>query len=349
MADPEAGAKEAGNFLLKKIGPLPAVVWAAAAVAIYLYLKKRNAASAASAAGTAAAGGAAGATDAGLSSTDLSGAGSPGTTSGSGGSTTAGQYADNNAWARAAINFLVSIGVDPVAANSAVTQYITSQPLTTEQQAEVNLAIQSIGAPPQPPTPGTSPPPVVSPPSGGQVYASNPPSGVSVTDATSSSLRVIWGNVTNANSYTVSWSGGGTSGSTSAGAGAGTATITGLKPSTRYDITIQAQPAKAGDPSAQTSGTTAGSGAGTAAPPPAGGGGSHTPRVTGEGTYRVAAGDTLSSIAARFKIPGGWQELWQYNLNPANNSAQQIATLQQRGPDRLNTGETIRYPIYAAM
>jgi nucleoid-associated protein YgaU len=71
------------------------------------------------------------------------------------------------------------------------------------------------------------------------------------------------------------------------------------------------------------------------------------PHVTGETTYRAQAGDTLSSIAAKYKIPGGWQALWAYNLNPANNSAQQIATLKQRGPNLIYSGETIRVPEYS--
>lgn len=71
------------------------------------------------------------------------------TTSDTGSSSTGNSFADNNAWATAAINYLVGLGNDPGIANQAITLYLASQPLTTSQmQAMVNVAIQHLGAPP---------------------------------------------------------------------------------------------------------------------------------------------------------------------------------------------------------
>lgn len=268
MAETEAaasGAKGAANVFTKKIGPLPMVVWLGAGVAFYYYFSHKQKSSA-SATGTPAnqqtdPAGNVGSIDpatgyvygtpednAALSSQNSSGGSSSSSTSGS---TTAGSYADNNAWAQAAINYLVARGVDAVEANSAITQYISSQTLTTQQQADVNLAIQGIGSPPTPPTPGNAPPPVVTPPTG-TVYASNPPTGVSASNISATSVTLNWNKVTNATAYTVTWSGG----STTVNGTNTTATISGLKPATNYTFTVQATPAKPGDPAGSVSATT---------------------------------------------------------------------------------------------
>jgi LysM repeat protein len=60
----------------------------------------------------------------------------------------------------------------------------------------------------------------------------------------------------------------------------------------------------------------------------------------------VVSGDSLSKIASEFHIPGGWQALWAYQLDPKNNPASQIATLKSRGPNLLFAGETIRIPAH---
>lgn len=180
MADPvkEGAGKaagKAGSFLTRKIGPLPMWVWLAAGLGIYLYFQHQQAATAATAATnqqTDPAGNvgsidpatgyvfgtpedlAALAADNGGTSTDSGTAGQSGT---SGGQT----YADNNSWGIAAINYLVGLGIDATTANQAVELYLSSQPLTTAQQADVNLAIGALGPPPSLPGPTTgSPPPV---------------------------------------------------------------------------------------------------------------------------------------------------------------------------------------------
>lgn len=265
MAEESNVAKGAGNFLTEKVGPLPVWAWMGAAGVIYLYLRKKNTAAptgptAVTPSGTVG-------TTGGIGSSDMSGGGGGGSggDTGTSGSTTAGQYATNDAWGRAAVNLLVGRGIDPTVANSAITQFLASQPLTTDQQADVNLAIQTLGAPPTLPQPGNAPPPVTTPP--GTVYAANPPTGLAVTNKTWASVTLVWNKSTNANSYTVSWSApGAPGGSLSVGGTDSTAFVNGLNPDTTYTFQVQAVPAKPGDPFASTTTTTPSRSSGTAPP-----------------------------------------------------------------------------------
>jgi PASTA domain/Fibronectin type III domain len=189
--------EKAGSFLTKKVGPLPLAVWLVAGAGIYWYFARKQAGGSGSAAATASPG----------SQTDPAGNtgyidpstgyvyGSPEdtaalqsasqTAASSGTSQTASSqasFSDNNAWGRAAINYLVGVGIDPTTANQAIQLYLSSQPLTASQQGDVNLAIQTLGPPPSLPGPVTgNPPPVTTPPGG----TPPPPSGggtVSVPD-----------------------------------------------------------------------------------------------------------------------------------------------------------------------
>lgn len=262
MAEQEAGA----NFLTRKIGPFPVIVWGAGVFALYYVYSKRKPAPTAGPTALTPSGTIA--TTGGIGSSDLSGSAGGGSTgaTGTSGATVAGQYATNDAWAHAAINYLVGIGIDPTAANSAVTQFLASQNLTADQQADVNLAIQSIGAPPSPPAPGTAPPPIVAPP-GGTVYAANPPTGLAVQDKTATSATLTWNRATNATSYTVGYTDTGTGQHKTASVGGTDSTITlsDLAPSRTYTFTVQGVPARSGDPFASVTDTTPGA---TAAPPP---------------------------------------------------------------------------------
>lgn len=344
MAETEAAAEGAGSILdaLKtKLGPLPAGAWLGIAGVVFWYVSRKKGSKSTGGAQTDAAGNT-GTIDpatgyvygspqdaAGLAANSAGSGGdgsSPGT---SGGSTVAGTYADNTAWANAAINYLVSIGVDATGANSAITQFLASQPLTTQQQGDVNLAIQRIGAPPTPPQPGTAPPPIVTPPGPGQVYATNPPSGVTAAAAGSSSITVKWNRASNAQGYTIKWgtSASATTGSTTVAGTAGTTTISGLKPNTRYVIQVQATPAKTGAPFASTSATTA---KGTSS------GGGSTPKTT---TVTVAPwrasnppwNSTLSGIADHYHVSGGATELAK--LNHITN------------PNEIHAGQKIKVPV----
>lgn len=312
MAEEEAAGSAGAGFkalFSKKVGGIPLPVFIGAGILLYLYLRKKNAGSGASSStsqtdpagnvGTIdpATGYVEGSSeDTAALAANNNGSGS--TDSSSNNSTTAGQYATNEDWARAAINFLVGIGVDATSANSAITQYVDSQTLTTEQQGDVNLAIQALGSPPDPPEPGNAPPPVVTPPSG-TTYATNPPTGLTVSSKTANTLAVKWNNTSNAQAYTVTYKTGSAAAQTqTVSATAGTSTLTGLTPGTLYSISVQATPAKPGDPSATTTATTTST---AVTPPP-----TKPAPPTGVGktathVYIVKKGDTLSGIAAANK------------------------------------------------
>lgn len=308
MAEEDAALSGLGETLTKKAGPFPLWVYIVGVGGAYWYLKKKQAASSSS--GTTGqqtdSAGNVGVIDPdtgyveGSVQDDAALAAmnnGPGATStGSSGSTTAGQYATNEDWARAAINYLVGIGVDPTSANAAITQFIGSQTLTSEQQGEVNLAIQALGAPPNPPTPGGSPGGIVTPPSGGTTYATNPPTGLAVASKTSSTIAVKWNKTTNASAYTVTyWTGSAPHQTQTVSGTAASATLTGLKAGALYTIQVQAMPAKPGDPSASITATTTAAPSGGQPPtkqPP-------SPPKAQTHVYIVQHGDTLSGIAAK--------------------------------------------------
>jgi hypothetical protein len=357
MAEAEA-AEHGANFLTKKLGPLPVAVWIAAAGGIWWFLQKRQKPTGTGPAGQTDPAGNTGSIDPATGyvygtpqdTSGLAAAGAVGgTTSGSGGSTVGGQYPDNDTWARAAINYLVGLGVDPTAANSAIEAFITSQQLTPQQQADVNQAIQRIGAPPSPPQPGTTPTPIVNPPSPGTVYASNPPGGITVSDKSSTSLTVKWNNAVNAQGYTVTWG-------TTQDAADGTwtlpgttpiMTINGLQSNTLYYIHVQATPAKQGDPFATTSASTTGA---SAAPPPPSPSPSPQPQPAHhypelKTWHTNVHDDNYTAIAQQYGTGLSGNELYQYQFTPeAGRSAGALAELRQYGPDRIYAGGSTAIP-----
>lgn len=61
--------------------------------------------------------------------------------------------------------------------------------------------------------------------------------------------------------------------------------------------------------------------------------------------YKVKKGDTLSSIAKAHGYGADWQAIWNFNISSAGGRpASTIATLKQRGPNTLFSGETILIP-----
>lgn len=350
---PEAKVPEGGGIkaaLGKKLGPLPAGVWIVIAVVIFYYVSKRQKGGAGGQETDSA--GNVGTIDpqtgyvygspedrAALGSA-ASGLGTD-TDTGTGGSTVSGGYADNNAWAVAAINYLVSIGVDAVSANAAITQFLASQKLTPQQQGEVNLAIQRIGPPPSPPEPGGSPPPIVTPPSS-STYASNPPTGFTTTSVTASAVGLKWNAATNAASYTVRW---GTypnalTGSTTVSTTA--ATAHGLKAGTLYHFSVQANPAKTGAPSATLTKTTA-----KASRSGGGGGGGGKEEGGSKTPYKHTVthdGESYSSIAKQYHYTKGGHALWVYNYTDSPHTAAAKKEIKQRGPDKLFHGSTVYIP-----
>lgn len=265
----EHGAHAAGkgfDALKQKVGPLPLYVWVIAAVGIWWYFQRKNTGKAGSTGQQTDPAGNVGNIDpstgyvygspedlAGLAQNSSQSSGGP---SGSG-STTGGQYPDNNAWGRAAVEYLVGLGIDPTQANQAIQQYLASQNLTSSQQADVNLAIQALGPPPQLPGPtsGNPPPGPPPPPPPGTVYATNPPTGLVARAENPHTVALKWNRSSNAKSYTIRW------GVTAAMEGSKTVTqpsdtIGTLKAGTRYNFTVQAEPAKKGAGMAHATATT---------------------------------------------------------------------------------------------
>lgn len=352
MADgaPEAKAPEGGGgfkkALGKKIGPLPAVAWIAIAIVIFYYVNKRGSGTGSNVETDPAGNVGVINPETGYvhgSDEDRAALGSASSglgtdpDSGTGGSTVGGQYPDNDAWAVAAINYLVSIGVDAVSANAAITQFLTSQKLTTAQQGMVNLAIQRLGAPPSPPEPGGSPPPVVTPP-GTSTFATNPPTGFVPMGVTANTISAKWNRTTNATSYTLSW--GTTSaakdGKTTVSTPAGTAT--GLKPNTLYHLRVQANPAKAGAAFATFARSTATGGGGVPSKP-------SKPSEKAPHKHTVTRdGESYSSIAKNYHYKRGGRALWVYNYTDSPHSKAAKAEIKKRGPDLLYHGSTVYIP-----
>jgi hypothetical protein len=294
MADaPAAATAKAGSFLTHKIGPLPVFVWLGAGVGLYLYFQRANSksASAPGANQQTDPAGNVGTIDPATgyvtgSPEDQAAIAANGASSGiGGGGGSAGQsgtpgkptYADNDAWGIAAVNYLVGLGIDATTANQAITLYLSSQPLTTSQQGDVNLAIQSLGAPPTLPGPITgNPPPVTTP--GGGTWKPSPvppittptppgtrppvttppgkpktvgaPTGLAVAGKSSHSLQVKWNRVTGATGYHVLCTDMATKKIASEHdlpAAELTATFTGLQPSHSYVVDVWGLPRASGN------------------------------------------------------------------------------------------------------
>ncbi len=349
---PEATAPEgAGSIkaaLGKKLGPFPAGVWIVIALVIFYYVSKKQKGGEGGGQEIDPAGNvgtidpATGYVSGSAEDRAALGGGSSSlgsdTDTGTGGSTVSGGYADNNAWAVAAINYLVSIGVDATSANAAITQFLASQKLTPQQQGEVNLAIQRLGAPPSPPEPGGSPPPIVTPPSS-STYATNPPTGFTTTSVTATSVGLKWNATTNAASYTLRW------GTTSAVKGGSTtvstttATAHGLKANTLYHFSVQANPVKSGAPSATLTKTTAKTSGGGGSKPGEGGSKKEPYKHT-----VTKDGESFSSIAKQYHYAAGGHALWVYNYTSSPHTAAAKAKIKQRGPDLIVHGETVYIP-----
>lgn len=208
MAETATGGK---LDLTKKIGPLPLWAWAAAAVGIWWYFQRQQSKSGSQAPnqqtdpagnigsidpatgyvyGTPEDTAALAANNAGTT-----GSGSSGTNATTGAQT----YADNNSWGIAAVNYLVGRGIDATVANSAISAYLGSQPLTTSQQADVNLAIQVLGAPPSLPSPAQTTP--VTTPGGGNTGGGGSGGGGNQTSTVSNGGVVTVSN----NEAVISW------------------------------------------------------------------------------------------------------------------------------------------------
>lgn len=270
MAEGDAAVSSGGkglDFLKQKVGPLPLGVWLIAGIAIVLYIREKQ-----SGGGLSSLFGGSNASAVPNQQTDPAGnigtidpatgyvygtpedlaalaANNADTTNPT--APASATYADNAAWSEAAVNYLVGLGISPTEATNAIQLYLNGQTLTTQQQADVNEAIQALGAPP------TLPDAAPTSPTGG-TSATNPPTGVTVSAKTPTSLTVKWNKSANATGYDIQ--AGETKGShkygTSTGPNTTSATIGGLAANTNYFIQVQAKPAKAGAAWGETQGMT---------------------------------------------------------------------------------------------
>jgi hypothetical protein len=269
MAEEQA-AKGGLDFLKHKVGPLPVAAWGVAALVVFLIIQRQQKKNTTAGPGTATdAAGNTGAIDPATgfvygSAEDLAsihgviGGGSGGASDNSGGSDNGGgakTYATNAEWGRAAVNYLVGLGIDPTVATQSVGQFLASQALDSTQQANVNMAIQAIGPPPQlPPPTQTNPTPV-------GTNATNPVTGVTIDPRSTSpaTLELKWNAAANAKDYSVSYglTPEANTWTTDSPAGQPAVTIGGLRGGTTYYFRVQAQPAAANAAWSETvSGTT---------------------------------------------------------------------------------------------
>lgn len=267
MAEEQA-AKGGLDFLTHKVGPLPVGVWAAAGLVVFLLIQRQQKKNTTAGAGAATdAAGNTGAIDPATgfvygSAEDLAsihgviGGGSGGSTD-TGGSNAGGAktYATNAEWGRAAVNYLVGLGIDPTVATQSIGQYLASQTLDPTQQGNVNLAIQAMGPPPQlPPPTQTNPTPV-------GTNATNPVTGLAVDPRSTgpATLEIKWNSSANAKDYAVSYglTPEANTWTTDSPAGQPAVTIGGLRAGTTYYFRVQAKPSAANAAWSETvSGTT---------------------------------------------------------------------------------------------
>jgi hypothetical protein len=124
------------GFLTHKVGPLPVWAWSAGAVGVYYWYTHYGPGAAKTASSNAAQ------EQQVIRDQFVS-------TPMYGGS----KYKTNAEWEDAALNYLVGESVPPDQASNALYAYLNSQPLTAQEQSDVNLAIEGIGPPPEIPAP----------------------------------------------------------------------------------------------------------------------------------------------------------------------------------------------------
>lgn len=339
MAEEISGGGEAGGggkaggglgaILTRKVGPLPLGVWILVAGVIVWFVFRSNGSSGAAAVGDTADSGGLGVSGSGYGDSGGGGGGTSSSGSDSSGETVGGQYADNSAWARAAVNYLVGLGVDPTAANASIQNWLSGQSLTPTEQGNVNTAVQGIGPPPQLPEPSAEAPPPVYSPSPGTTYAANPPGSVLVKTKTANSVTLGWGRVANATSYRISYgkSSAASDGSVTVGGSVTTAVVGGLAANTTYYFRVQATPSRPGAPYASVTARTASS--------------SSTPAPSGSSTYTVKSGDTLTSIAA--KLHTTVSHLYSVNRDVIEAAARAHGKTSSDGGHWIYPGTELRY------
>lgn len=187
----ETTGKDALGALKTKIGPLPAWVWLAVFAAIWWYFQHKDSAGAGTAGQQTDPAGNTGVIDPETgyvygSPEDIA-ARNANQGSGGGGSGGGGGYSSNAAWGVAAVNYLVARGIEPTEATNAIDRYLSGGKLTEKEQADVNLAIEGIGAPPTLPRPSSD-----GGGGGGGGGGGKPPKNLHLSQNNGTSVQVSW-------------------------------------------------------------------------------------------------------------------------------------------------------------
>lgn len=99
--------------------------------------------------------------------------------------------ATNQGWGVKALNYLISLNVDPSTADNAVRKYLSSMVLTPQEAALMNLVRLRFGAPPEPLAPVDDQPPILPPPSS-PLGKPSAVTGLHVNRATKKNT-IVWG------------------------------------------------------------------------------------------------------------------------------------------------------------
>lgn len=162
-----------------KLGPLPVYAWVGIGVAgVYGFVKFRSRGTNAAASDSATVSDTSSASAEQYGSADGS-AGNAGNTSvvssGTIPSDNPSTPTTNEEWSRIVSDWLISHGRNPADVQNAITSYLAGKPLTTIQQAIVNIAIQAYGVPPTGPIAVVAVPKPAPPAGGGTAPKPRPP------------------------------------------------------------------------------------------------------------------------------------------------------------------------------
>ena len=182
-----------------KVGPLPAWAWAAIPAAGYVAWSYYRASQGTAEGVTDAATGGAEGTDAEDYGINTGGVYLPGYGSAPGGSSNIPPVSvpafDNLAWARQAVNYLISEGIPALDAVTAINAYIYGVPsqITQAQFNALQKAIQKFGPAPEAAFPPTVKPPTTTPPPAPVIKVPEAPTTVSFALANPTTATVRWG------------------------------------------------------------------------------------------------------------------------------------------------------------
>lgn len=238
MSDPDGALDSVKEAFQGKRGKV-LIVGGGIAIAVYVYWTRVHGSTPAATdttgtdTGTSSAGAGAGATTSPQSDPTVGN-----TTTGTGRRT----YANNGEWLSDATDFLAGRGVPSGSAYSALSKALGGLQVTAQEASWVSQAIGALGAPPEgmPPLNSTAPPGTGS--TQGKLTA---PTGLKVTNTSSTAVTLTWTGVSGAKGYQVATNGGHPQQAYYPGL-----TVTHLKPNTQYSIAVRAASGSAVGPAA---------------------------------------------------------------------------------------------------